>query len=58
MVVLIFFKFVWISSYLQRLKKTWLLHIRKNQVFYFNINSSRSKQNKMNHEHPFLDIVI
>ena len=51
----IFFYFVYILSYLQKVKKTWFLNAHRNQVFHTFINNSRSKQNKKNPKHPFVD---
>ena len=48
-----FFYFIKILSYLKKLKKTWFLHTR----FYTFINNSRSKQNKKNPAHPYVDIT-
>ena len=41
------------KSYLQKQKKSWFLHTR----FLDFINNSRSKQNKRNPDHPFLNII-
>ena len=56
----IFSYFIQTLSYFQKLKKTWFLHTRFLQfyVFYsFFINNSRSKQNKQNPTHLFVDIT-
>ena len=36
-----------------KIEKTWFLHT----FFYIFINNSRSKQNKKNPEHSFVDII-
>ena len=48
-----FLNFVYILSYLQKLNGPGFYTL----VFYIFINNSRSKQNKKNPEHPFLDII-
>ena len=40
-----------------KIKKDLVLLTHGNQAFHIFINSSRSKQNKKNPEHPFVDIV-
>ena len=46
------FLFCW---YLELFKKSKKL-VCRNQVFFIFTNTSRSKQNKKNHKHPFVDI--
>ena len=48
-----FFNFIQILSYFQKIKKTWFLHTR----FCTFINNSKSKQNKENATHSFVDIT-
>ena len=47
------FYFVQILSYLQKFKRLNFYTL----VFYIFINNSRSRQNKKNLEHPFVDII-
>ena len=48
-----FFNFIQILSYFQKIKKTWFLPTR----FCTFINNSKSKQNKENATHSFVDIT-
>ena len=49
-----FFYFVWILSYLKKLKKLDLYYTLD---FYIFINNSSTKQNKKDPEHVFVEIV-